>query len=153
MMNDDFKVSQWNVWGLRDINRCRTIRSWIGGLRTNLNVLCLRELQTDEVRATFQLGQVFPQGLFLLDIVENGRVGAALALPVGHPALEQGCKGDISLAWMKTQTCKGEIYVALIYGDRKRKKRVDLWKWMEINLPVGNWLICGDFNHIEYVDD
>lgn len=126
MMNDDFNVGQWNVRGIRDVNRCRVVRRWVGGLRAQLNALCLQELQTDAERATFQLGQVFPQGQVILDIAENSKVGATIALPAGQVVLDRGCKGDDSLAWAKTQTCKGELFVASVYGDKNRQKRVAL---------------------------
>lgn len=62
VMNDDLNIGQWNVRGLRDNNRCHVVRRWVGGLQAPLNALCLQELQTDEERAMFQLGTVFPLG-------------------------------------------------------------------------------------------
>lgn len=46
----------------------------------------------------------------------NCRVGIAMALPVGQVVLDQGCKEDRSLVWVKTLTSKGELYIALVYG-------------------------------------
>lgn len=43
--------------------------------------------------------------------------------------------------------------MALVYGDHQRSKRVDLWNWMEGNLPTGHWLIYGDFNHTKFIGE
>lgn len=48
---------------------------------------------------------------------------------------------------------RGELFIASIYGDRRRRIRIALWNWMERHLPVGNWLLCGNFNHIEFIKD
>lgn len=125
----------------------------VRGLRAQLNALYLQELQTTKERVGFQLEQLFPQGHFVLDVVENGKVGMTIALPTGQLVIDQGCRGDNILAWVKTRSNKGELCIAFVYGDRRRQKHVALWNWMERNLPIGNWLICGDFNHIEFVDD
>lgn len=79
----------------------------MNSLRSPLNALCLQELQIDEVCASFQLGTIFPLGHFVLDVAENGRVGAVVGLPVGQHVLDQGCKGDGSVAWVKTITRGG----------------------------------------------
>lgn len=76
-----------------------------------------------------------------------------MALPTGQVVLDQGCKGDGSLAWVKTRTIKGDLHVASMYGDRRRGKRIALWKWMEQHLPEGKWLFYGDFNNTEFVED
>lgn len=74
----------------------------------------------------------------MLDVAENGRVSTMVALPTGQVVLGKVCKGDGSLAWVKTSMCKDELYVASLYDDRRRNKRIDLWKWMDLNLPSGN---------------
>lgn len=61
--------------------------------------------------ALYSLKEFFP------DVVENGWVGIVVALPVGQVVLDQGYKGDGSLAWVKTTTSKGDLYVALVYDD------------------------------------
>lgn len=117
-MSEDLNVGQWNVQGLKDNNRYRTVRRWVDGLHIPLQPLCLQELQKNEERALFQLGTIFPQGNFALDVAMNGRVGTVVALPTGQVVLDRGCKGDGSLAWVKTLTSKGELTIASIYGDR-----------------------------------
>lgn len=125
----------------------------MSGLHKPLNALCLQELQTTKEHAFFQLSTIFPKGHVIVDTAENGKVGSTVVLLEGQVVLDQGCKGDGYLAWVKTVTSQGELFVASIYGDRRRCKRVELWNWMEKNLPMGNWLICGDFNHTVYVED
>lgn len=88
-----------------------------------------------------------------MDIAENGRMGAAVALPTGQAILERGCKDDGSLSQVKTNTYKGELYTASIYEDRRRPMRISLWNWMEANPSLGNWLICVDYNHTGFVED
>lgn len=89
----------------------------------------------------------------MFDVVENGRVGSTIALPTGQALLDHDYKGDSSLAWVKINTTKGELFIASIYGDQRRSKRIQLWNWMEVHLPTGNWLFCGDYNNIEFVED
>lgn len=81
----------------------------------------------DKERASFQLNSLFPQGNFVLDVAANGRVGTAVALPMGQVALDHGCKGDGSLSWVKTSTTKGDLFVAFVYRDRRRSKRIQPW--------------------------
>lgn len=69
----------------------------------------------------FQISTLFLQGHYVMDVVENGQVGMVIALPVGQVMLDQGCKGDGSLAWVKTATCQGDLSIASIYGDRRRR--------------------------------
>lgn len=88
-----------------------------------------------------------------MDIVANGKVGIVVATLEGQTMLSSICKGDGSLAWVETQTCKGELFITLVYGDRRRSKRVDLWNWMNLNLSIDKWLICGDFNHTKFMED
>lgn len=94
-----------------------------------------------------------PLGHSVLDVANNSRVGVAVALPAGQVVLDQGCKGDGSLAWVTTSTCRGDLLIASVYGDRNRRKRIALWNWMVAYLPEGNWLLCGDFNNTEFIED
>lgn len=122
-------------------------------MRYPLSTLFLQEVKTNENRAHFQLNTIFPEGNFSIDTTARGRVGAMVALPAGLPLLDSGQKGDSSFAWVKTQTCKGKLYIGSVYGSYKRPRRVALWKWLECNLPVGNWFIYGDFNQTKKVED
>lgn len=126
-MPDNLKLGKWNVRGLRYNNRCKIVKQWVNRLQSLLNVLCLRKLQIDEESVVFQLRTILPQGNFFMDVAKNGRVGVAVALPTGQVNLEQGYKGDGSLAWAKTSTSRDELFVASIYGDRRRQWRISLW--------------------------
>lgn len=120
---------------------------------TPLHALCLQELQTHKDRALIQLGVIFPQGNFALDVATSGKVGTALALPKGQVVLDHGCKGDGSLAQIKTQTSKGVLCIASIYGDKHMRNHILLWDWMDMFLSAWNWLIYRDFNHTKYMED
>lgn len=89
----------------------------------------------------------------IADVAMNGKVGMVVMLHESQLVLASDCKGDGSLAWIKTLTSKGELFVALVYGGRRRNKRVILWNLMENNLPTGQWLICGHCNHTKFIED
>lgn len=61
-----------------------------------------------------------------MDTNDRERVRAIVALSTGQPMLNFGRKGDGSLAWVKTQTSKGELFIGLVYGSYKRPRRVAL---------------------------
>lgn len=52
----------------------------------------------DNARASFQLGTLFPQGHYVMDVAVNEKVRVAVALPAGQAVLDQGCKGGGSYA-------------------------------------------------------
>lgn len=89
----------------------------------------------------------------MVDTNSRGRVGTTIALPSGFPLLDVGYKGDGSFAWFKTKTNKGELFIRSVYGSYKRPQRVALWKWLERNLDLGNWVISGNFNQTEKMED
>lgn len=58
-----------------------------------------------------------------------------------QPGLDEDLYVKGELLWLGCMGIVGETNVP------------QLWNWMELNLPTGKWLFCGNYNHTKFVED
>jgi exonuclease III len=78
-MNNELQIVSWNVCGFGGPNNVRIARAWIAAQMKPIEIVCFQELRALEDIAKLQLQNVFPQGRYHIDSLQNGRVGCAIA--------------------------------------------------------------------------
>ncbi|KAL3692018.1 hypothetical protein R1sor_005669 [Riccia sorocarpa] len=67
--------------------------------------------------------------------------------------MDAGVKGDGHVAWVKLNTIIGVVGVACVYAPQSETSRADLWCWLARLVNEGNWVLAGDLNMVEKVED
>ncbi|KAL3688213.1 hypothetical protein R1sor_014522 [Riccia sorocarpa] len=111
------------------------------------------EVKNSEERLERQLSSLIQGATVVADLNNEARGGTALLIEPNVQVLNTGIKGDGSCAWAQIQTCKGGVNVCSVYAPGTPQKRRFLWDWMLQTLPEGRWIIAGDLNMVEYVED
>ncbi|KAL3676158.1 hypothetical protein R1sor_026106 [Riccia sorocarpa] len=119
----------------------------------DVSVLCLQEVKNSEARLERQLASLIHGATIVADLNNEARGGTAMLIDPSVRVLNTGTKGDGSCAWAKIQTSRGEVTVCSVYAPGTPQERRVLWDWMVQTLAEGQWIISGDFNMVEYVED
>ncbi len=92
----------------------------------------------------------------VLDCTETGKVGTAMIVPGEYIVIASGKKGDGTLCWVTIESAAGPINIASVYAPNMayirtniQRSKIELWEWMKENLPIGNWVLVGDWNMVD----
>ncbi|KAL3677972.1 hypothetical protein R1sor_020928 [Riccia sorocarpa] len=97
--------------------------------------------------------QVIPLAKIVVDYTVSGRAGAALIAPNNITVIETGTSGIGVAAWAVIETAVGRIKVISLHPPNTKEERTELWSRIEDLLGGGRWVIAGDFNMVEVLED
>lgn len=115
IINYLLKVTLWNVRGLGDSFRGRTVCQWISHFHRDLDVIALQELKANKYNIDFQFSTLFLGNNFIVDYVEEGCARATMIVLSNLIVLDQGTKGDGCLAWCIVDTSVGPVSIGSVY--------------------------------------
>lgn len=61
--------------------------------------------------------------------------------------------GGGTFVWVRIQTSMGELNIGSVYAPNERVDHIHIWKWLTTNLEPLNWVLNGDWNMTDLVDD
>ncbi|KAL3677440.1 hypothetical protein R1sor_027388 [Riccia sorocarpa] len=100
------------------------------------------------------LDRVMHQARAVIDYKENGMGDAVLLCHRSIIISGTGTSGKGYGAWAKIHLeGVGTVGVMSIHAPTKRRLRRDAWRWVREVTETGKWIICGDFNMVEYPED
>lgn len=67
--------------------------------------------------------------------------------------IAKGEDPSLGYIWALTFINGQLIGFCLVYTSNYAKERCELWDWMAKELPSVDWVIVGDFNMVEFVND
>lgn len=113
----------------------------------------LQELKTDNFRLTTALSSIALGFHQLIAFPQNGRAGTMLLI---HPDFTISNSGEFlnsTTIWASIHGPIGTFNIASIYGPHTTTTRANLWAALKNHLPNGDWILGGDFNTTEGIDD
>lgn len=142
------KLVSWNVDGFCTKDQKYIIRNWIALLKEPPQSFCLHEIKVEGFLLKTTLD------LILLGYVQtiaepSGSHGGTTILLHHDLQIEAiGILIDKQVAWVKFKHSCGDFGVASIYAPNNPHDRATLWDCIAMDLPMGDWILTGDFNMV-----
>lgn len=125
-----------------------SIRKWIALLKEPPQICCLQEIKAEGFLLKTTLDLILLG--YVQTIAEPSESCSGTAI-LSHPDLQIEAIGiitDKQVAWVKYKHSRGEFGVASIYAPKNPRDRATLWDSISADLPMGDWILVGDFNMV-----
>ncbi|KAL3689125.1 hypothetical protein R1sor_015434 [Riccia sorocarpa] len=147
-------VVSWNVFGLGGKRRIEKVQSWLKCHGRDVGAVMLQELRIKEDLTDRRMTELGAKDNYVADFTLEGKAGAVLAILNNEwRILDQGVKGDGTVAWAKLQMEDGIIGMASVHGPRTRTERTRVWRWLKEKWEEDCWIFGGDWNAVETLED
>ncbi|KAL3688200.1 hypothetical protein R1sor_014509 [Riccia sorocarpa] len=143
----------WNCRGLGDMDRVKTVQSWLTKSNVPRDICCLQELKAEKSKVAFNLGLLQAGARIVHDQEYEEKGGVALIILKDLTVTRDGVKGDGQCAWATIKTGDLEFGIASVYAPRTRKEMIPLWAWLADLTESSLWLLFGDWNQVEVPED
>ena len=146
------KIISWNVKGITDPKKAKSINKWLRDSHQNVDVVCLQEIKASGETAKQRLQAVHPKFIWFHTANSQGTGGAAIGI---NPKLQLQ---DIMLSNLPSPNWVGvkiggasPLTVVSVYAGGSTQSRADMWQ--ELSGLQGPVILSGDFNMVEFIED
>jgi exonuclease III len=101
----------------------------------------------------FALTQIAPDFQHIAVDSNDRSAGVAILARQDIEVVNSGSVSQGRIVWIKIKYAHSSFSIANVYAHNDAPSRTALWELMEQGLPHDHWIILGDYNMIEKVDD
>ncbi|KAL2641260.1 hypothetical protein R1flu_008847 [Riccia fluitans] len=151
--DDHLSLVSWNVRGLSRTSKAAGVKKWLRFNKGGVKAIRLQEVKWNGWGMQRWLKSIFKDGTVIFDQPRRSKGGTALILHGSLYVLETGVGGDGRIAWAKVQNGDSWFGILSVYAPNKRKVRIEFWEKIKWMIRVGEWVILGDFNQVDLLED
>ncbi|KAL3679799.1 hypothetical protein R1sor_022755 [Riccia sorocarpa] len=143
---EELTIVSWNIHGLGHPNRVKAVQRWLGREAKRAKIIALQELKASQDVLDFNIRMVRPNSHTIVDYSASDRRGAALIIDRSLSLVDQGIRGDGTVAWARVNTPEGVIGFVSVYGPDSALEKIRLYDWLQAFDISGKWVLMGDWN-------
>lgn len=146
------RVVSWNVGGINGNGRKLKLKNWLSSLPYCPDIVAIQEHKLGDFMLAGLAKNILPSHK-ILGKAGPGGGGSALLVHNSFTILENGAWPDGTLTWACLKKGGQVLHVASIYAPNTSHNRQIFWARLQAELPIREWILCGDWNSVEHSED
>ncbi|KAL3683766.1 hypothetical protein R1sor_001788 [Riccia sorocarpa] len=152
-MLSQLNLVSWNVRGVGRPNKAKAVKNWVVTKAKEAQIIGLQEVKVARWSTERWLKSLRKRGTVIFDKPIGKKGGTALILAESVRVVVSGTSGRGRMAWAQVEVEEKRFGVISVHAPNKRRARLTFWEDMRNIMRVGEWIILGDFNNVELLED